>query len=270
MPFAVIDIYKLLPKSNCGLCPKKACWPFALAVFGGESDVAVCPNLDPETLERLRAGLGQNTQAGGLETRGEQALRELMKTLAARDMADIARACGGRLTPDGAGFELNFLDGRYVVTTEDVKPVGAAPMTVWIKMLLVIYALRSPGAGESGGWTAFRDLPGASGKTRPYDASTAHLLERFSGRPDELAEAILALGGSAEPHASADRAWRLNVLPRVALLVCYWEGDADFPPRLAVHADSKVFDHLDVEGLIFSVEALVNRLTGKGLEELVP
>lgn len=55
----VIDILKLLPKTNCKKCGQPTCIVFAsLAVEGGK-DADDCPELAPHMKEKLRKHLGQ-------------------------------------------------------------------------------------------------------------------------------------------------------------------------------------------------------------------
>jgi ArsR family metal-binding transcriptional regulator len=52
---SVIDIYRLLPQTNCGLCRLPTCFAFAAAVFRGESPVGDCPPVEssPSTFDEL-------------------------------------------------------------------------------------------------------------------------------------------------------------------------------------------------------------------------
>ena len=40
-----VELYKKLPKTNCGNCRQKACMPFAFAVLKGEADLSECSQL---------------------------------------------------------------------------------------------------------------------------------------------------------------------------------------------------------------------------------
>lgn len=59
----VLDVYRLLARSNCGRCGEPACPAFAAKVASGERGVQDCPVLcDPgneERLARLEEALGQ-------------------------------------------------------------------------------------------------------------------------------------------------------------------------------------------------------------------
>ena len=51
-----LDIYKHLPRTNCGQCGYKTCLAFANAVTQGEADVEDCPPLhQPEHADKLKA-----------------------------------------------------------------------------------------------------------------------------------------------------------------------------------------------------------------------
>ena len=58
-PPRVLDVLKLLPRTNCRACGQPTCMVFAVQVCQGVQGLAACPCLDPENLQRLREYLGQ-------------------------------------------------------------------------------------------------------------------------------------------------------------------------------------------------------------------
>ncbi|MGD8435504.1 MAG: (Fe-S)-binding protein, partial [Syntrophobacterales bacterium] len=54
----VMDIFKLLDKSNCRKCDLPTCLAFAAAVFKGEKQLADCPSLESEIIERYGGKAG--------------------------------------------------------------------------------------------------------------------------------------------------------------------------------------------------------------------
>jgi acetyl-CoA decarbonylase/synthase complex subunit gamma len=52
MPTA-IEIYKLLPKTNCGKCGFPTCLAFAMQIAAGKKSVDECPDVDPKAKETL-------------------------------------------------------------------------------------------------------------------------------------------------------------------------------------------------------------------------
>jgi ArsR family metal-binding transcriptional regulator len=59
VPPRVLDVLKLLPRTNCRACGQLTCMVFAVEVCQGGQGLYACPCLDPENLKRLREYLGQ-------------------------------------------------------------------------------------------------------------------------------------------------------------------------------------------------------------------
>ncbi len=49
---AVIDIYKSLPRTNCGVCGEKTCMAFAGKLTSGAAQLEACPDLEPSAREK--------------------------------------------------------------------------------------------------------------------------------------------------------------------------------------------------------------------------
>lgn len=58
MALKALDIYKMLPRTNCKKCGYPTCMAFAMKLAAGKADVSLCPDLDDET----RAMLGGATR----------------------------------------------------------------------------------------------------------------------------------------------------------------------------------------------------------------
>ncbi len=53
----VMDILKLLDKSNCGDCREKTCLAFAASVFKGQKRLDECPRLDEKIIQQFEGGI---------------------------------------------------------------------------------------------------------------------------------------------------------------------------------------------------------------------
>jgi acetyl-CoA decarbonylase/synthase, CODH/ACS complex subunit gamma len=53
MPLTGIEIYKLLPKSNCGKCGVPTCLAFAMQLAAGKAELNACPTVSEETKSKL-------------------------------------------------------------------------------------------------------------------------------------------------------------------------------------------------------------------------
>ncbi len=53
MPLTGIEIYKLLPKTNCGECGVPTCLAFAMSLAAGKAELAACPYVSDEAKAKL-------------------------------------------------------------------------------------------------------------------------------------------------------------------------------------------------------------------------
>ena len=53
MPLTGIEIFKLLPKTNCGECGVPTCLAFAMSLAAGKADLTACPYVSDEAKEKL-------------------------------------------------------------------------------------------------------------------------------------------------------------------------------------------------------------------------
>ncbi len=78
MAMKALEIYKLLPKTNCKKCGYPTCLAFAMKLAAGKVDVELCPDLDPETkallggatrppIRLVKVGVGERSVAVGEE-----------------------------------------------------------------------------------------------------------------------------------------------------------------------------------------------------------
>jgi acetyl-CoA decarbonylase/synthase complex subunit gamma len=79
MPLTGIEIFKLLPKTNCGECGVPTCLAFAMALAAGKAELVACPYVSNEAKEKLEEasappirpvtiGVGEKAKKVGGET----------------------------------------------------------------------------------------------------------------------------------------------------------------------------------------------------------
>jgi len=312
MAYKVVDIYKDLPRTNCGDCGKGSCFAFATAVYLEAFPLEQCPHLESAPRGEMEAKLDASRETGASRrpSSSEQALRSLLAAMAEADFAESASAAGaeyvpGRAPGDGEAVIVRFLDGVYRFTRLDVTAETGDPPTVWVKILLLIYLTRAAertgdgrgeeaaagaqgiavgaaGAGAVGAsaagdaegavaatWVGYRDLPNTVSKAQTFEACVARIAERFADAGPALETAVAAIGGRVVDAGPADLAFRIDVLPRVPMLLLFWCSEEDFPAHASLLLDRSALDYLDQEALVFAAEALAGRLLGEDLSELV-
>lgn len=273
MAYKVLDIYKDLPRTNCGDCGKGGCFAFASAVYLEGFAPRGCPHLTPEQVETMERRLaeGRERGEGRRPESSEQALSFLRGQIADADFAELAGRCGARhLEGPPEGLEIPFLGSPHRLGREDVTAPGGEAPTVWVKIFVLIYATRASGAAAVGEWASFRELPNTVSKAKSFEAVASRLAEVFEGRVDDLDRAAARLGGEPVAHGSASRALRFQALPRVPLLLLFWDREEEFSARATLLVDRGVLEYLDQEALVFLAEALAARLLDRDLSEVIP
>ena len=87
-----MEIFKILPRTNCRDCRVTTCFAFAAAVFKGEKRLADCLHIDKDALETFSVG---NSDSRTLEREEIQALKHLSQKISSVDLASSAETVGG-------------------------------------------------------------------------------------------------------------------------------------------------------------------------------
>lgn len=90
---------------------------------------------------------------------------------------------------------------------------------------------------------------------------TREYAKRFDGHLDELREACKKLGGVLlEPMAGADMTCRFQVTPYFPVLLQFWEGDEEFPPKLLILWDRNTDQFMHFETTFYLQGDLLEQL----------
>ncbi len=93
------------------------------------------------------------------------------------------------------------------------------------------------------------------------DTFTKKYATIFDGRVEELKAACEKLGGTLQPRmAGADVTCRIPVTPFFPVLLQFWEGDEEFPPKLLILWDRNADSFLHFETTFYLQGDLLNRL----------
>lgn len=247
----VLGLYKLLPRTNCGLCTARQCLAFAVALAKGEADPDECPTLLDEVRRELRGGSGQGDWR-------ESLLGELRKEVAALRFEVIAAGLGAGLK-DGS-LTIRCL-GRDFLMGPDGTISATGPLSPWMQILLLLYVRTRGNAGVSGTWVAFTDLKAGLMKSASFARDCEEPLRvLFDRDPQPVEDALERLGGLRQEDTPAPVAWKIFALPRVPVLLLYWPHDEEFPSKIKILFDATADRFLDVESLTFLIEGLVKNI----------
>jgi hypothetical protein len=246
-----IELYKKLPKKNCGECRQKKCMPFALSLIKGEAELTECPYLNEDEVNGLKKTIGHSDWREDLIMRLREGIRDI-------DFNDVASHIGAELK--GKALMLKCMGREFMIDPSgEVTTKGF--ITPWIKILLLHYIKTGGRADLSGKWVSFSDLKSgmvkASSFTRECEERLRELLDKDLQKVIQL---LSRFGAGTRDDFPTNHAWHILLLPKMPVVVLYWPADIEFGSKVKVLFDSTADKFLDVESIIFLVEGLVNNI----------
>ncbi len=253
-----LEMYKHLPRTNCGDCGIPSCLAFAAAVLKAEKRLDDCPHLDRSLIARLAERLSRQVN---LESIQAEQLLELRKKMQGTDILSRAGQLGASVG-----------DGTLIVTClgKDFEVDGHGNVRshchthAWFSLPLLDYVLHSRGETPTGRWVPFRELPTGRRWDPLYERRCEQPLKRIADAHGDLFADLVTMfsGSTAAASFDADIAVLLNPLPRVPLLICYWRPEDGMGSRLHLFFDETAERNLPVSSLFTLATGLV-RMIGK-------
>jgi len=190
---------------------------------------------------------------------------ELRLRLKSIDPAVLAECTGSEL--DGNEFHL-YLWGKPVClalpTYTALDAATRQPLRPDQEMLLLYYFNTADGTVETRQWVSFADLPGGRFYNQAFQGYTGHELAKVFG-PDQGAFECAADSLDGHLYPLGDAAFLFHALPRVALLIIFWQGEdsedaVDFPPAFQILFDSSTSHYLPTDACAILGSSLTRRL----------
>lgn len=246
-----LELYKKLPKKNCGQCRQKTCMPFALSVIKGESELSECPHLTEKEIESLKGSIKKSDWRQELIAN----LKEEIKNI---DFAKVAEGIGAEARNNHLVIKCL---GRVFNISPDGEITTHGYITPWIRILLLHY-IRTAGKGNlSGKWVSYSELRGgmvkASSFLRDCEEPIKEFLESYFDKTEEI---LKRLGAERRNDFPTKYAWHLYLLPKIPAVILYWPKEEEFESKLKIIFDSTADRFLDAESIIFLVEGLAKNI----------
>jgi hypothetical protein len=244
-----VKLYKELPKTNCKKCQYSTCMAFAVAVSKGDEQLDTCPFLDKEQVKELSAVIKT------VDWR-ENLITSLMEDVQKIHLTETGPQIGA--TVKGENISLPLFGKNFLVTQKgDIIAEGL--IKPWEKILILLY-IKMQGSGEvSHKWVSFAELKGGFVKVEAIKKECEKPLSRLM---EKNAEAVIRifnhLGKDVSLEHKSDRAWIFNFLPKIPVMIQYWEAIEEFPPSVTILFDPSAVQFLDIESLVFLAEGFVN------------
>ena len=254
----VMEVFKLLEKSNCGECDNSTCLAFASKVYQGSLPLSDCPRVPAEVAEKYGV---QEKKTPGNEDDAQRALAKMKEKIAGIDFSEAAERIGASF--DGNRLSVKVF-GKNFAVDRNGKLYSDIHVNPWVTGPLLSYVLYCQGAPVSGSWMSLRELPGGKDWYRFFEHQCIKRMKTVADAYTELFEDMVDIfnGRQIDSHYQSDIAVALYPLPLVPLLVCYWKPEEGMESDLNVFFDANAEKNLGIEGL-YSLGAGIVRMFEK-------
>jgi len=183
------------------------------------------------------------------------------------DPKKLAEFTGAKLQDNNGEyeFEFPFWGNPVVLSSKDyiARDKESNQLLPAIHQAMILYYfVTSKRSSPAGKWVSFSELSDAQFYNAAFQGYTSKkLVQFFQNDIQGFIDRCLEMNG--EKTSFGGGAFRFQILPRVALLAVYWEGDDEFPSSYKVLFEDIVDKHLPTDGCAI----LGSMLTGKLISE---
>ncbi len=257
----MIEIYKKLPKTNCGKCGFATCMAFAMSVNKGGADLSGCPLVRDETSAGKQAGSPTRSTLGY-----QLVAEEIEKEAVSVDFRQRADAVGGTyISCEGKeAIRLNMIDRQYELNKEGLHENNVYSRDTWARIIICDYIRRQTIRPHTGELIGLGHFPHTASHVKAFQSSAERkMADIFKDNADGLRQRCTELGGTEAPNnLKADYGFRFDLLPNVPLFLYLWSADEEFEADCKILFDRSAESHIDIEYLAHLLERFILELTG--------
>lgn len=273
MPLTILDLYKnVLPKTNCGECGSATCLAFATMVVAERHSISGCPYLSESVVTEYDRQLQAQYSAGaGLKKDpAKDALQWAKQRSASMAIEDLPPRIGGELIEhEGVtALSLPYFNRTIVILPDRILAQDGTELNMWEQVFVYNHMAQNGSSLPSGVWKGFVEFPNTVSKVKSMvEHVEKPLINAFKGDAGRLIRISKEIGGidKTGEFGSADAAVLLHPLPRVPVMVMFWDdqGTDGFGAELKLLFDKTATEHLDIESILFLSERLRQLLCEK-------
>lgn len=252
----MLEIYKKLPKTNCGKCGVPTCMAFALKVKNAQLKIQDCPYIRKEDKE-----LSVRKTTLTMEDNYERVSSELENEARHLNFREVAAAIGGCFEVEH-GYEiirLNMMNKPYEMRKEGLFEDGKYCHDSWAKIIVYDYIRRKGNKPLTGDWVTLGHFPDTASHVKVFQRSAEEkVAATFNKNTGGLKARCKELGGVEDiGRMKADYICRFDLLPRIPLYLCFWGADEEFSASCKLFLDTSAEAYIDIEYLAYLVERFV-------------
>lgn len=241
-----MEIFALLNKSNCRECGEKTCLAFAGAVFTGRVAIERCPYLAAEERQRYRDDAWTTGDAADNGMSDQEV--ELLAKLKKLDLDDSANRIGGIV--EGNRVVVKVLGKDFGVDQEG-NCYSDIHVNPWIVGPLLLALIHGKGHEPTGRWISYREVNGGRERYELFKQRCEEDLRKIADAwPDLFRDMVETFQGNrVESRFHADVSVVLMPLPRVPVMICYWQPEEGLGSTLNFFFDETVDENLGNDGI---------------------
>ena len=238
-----LDVYKLLPKTNCRDCGLATCLAFAAMVIQGSKQLDDCPHLAAEVLGQNQVG---QTRQPVIQESSEAILARLRAKVKQIDFSAAAQRLKARR--QGDSLLISCLSKDFSVDSDGVVASGCH-VNHWVAFPLLNYVISCQGAELTGEWVPLRELKGGLDWARFFEHRCEKIMAKLVDDYTDLFEFLIDIFDAKPAPAlfESDIAVVLYPLPRLPMLICYWKPEDGMGSSLNIFFDKSADRNLGVE-----------------------
>jgi hypothetical protein len=257
-----VEIYRLLPKTNCGKCGLSSCFGFAAKLAARIASPNDCPSISEKDRESLRES--DTGHQGSPGTVYEQALAMMQPKVRVLDFEKIAFLFGA--VPLGQDkLELKFLNEDHIISKENILNKAGKEPRPWISILIYNHLCMPDPPAPTGEWITFSSVPASHAKDKAWAGHVEDVIAKhFAGQVASLKEACRKFGGTeATMQGGHDAAFEFRFFPHYPALLLFSDAvlEENFPAQCRLLLDSTAPRYLDIESIVVLGEEFASRLT---------
>ena len=251
-----LEIYKILPKTNCGKCLLPSCLAFAAAVIEGRKKLRDCPELEPALGGELAADIPSSAAS---EFEQAEFMDKLQSKISLADFQALAPVIGAVAKDDC--LIVNSLGKDFRVSRQGTL-VSECHINPWVQAPLLSYITNKRHAEITGRWISLREIKGGIDWQGLFTSRCETPLRKLADDNPHLLEDIIELFAGREVEwYQADIALILHPLPKVPILICYQSPEDDLESLLTIFFDECCAVNLQIKSIFTLCAGLVMMFT---------
>ncbi|MEN8134836.1 MAG: DUF3786 domain-containing protein [Thermodesulfobacteriota bacterium] len=261
--FTALDVYKILPQTNCRKCLLPSCLAFAAAVVAARKKLEECPDLAPDLLAKFSA---RYQQTADLAVDQAQFIDKQQKKMATIDLDAIAPLIGATVQDDR--IIINSL-GKDFVFDRQGHMTSECHIISWVLAPALSYITHGTHAEISGQWMSFREIKGGIEWQGLFTSRCEEPLRQLADcNPELLNDLIDLFMGKTIDWYEADIALILHPFPKIPILICYQAPEDDLDSKLTIFFDECCSTNLHIKSIFTLCSGLVQMFSKIGEQHL--